>query len=793
MNVSNNRPLAEPTDFRRIVRAIGAMLLGLAGAAIFATTMDRTYPVKDWLFVSIVPLWAWALLWSGACLGFGQLVLVRILRLTHLPAQESAVLSMAIGVVGFVLAMYLGGALAFLTPAFAVSLALAMLALGAGDGYRLLIRWRLQFSMGRRTPLYPLVVVFGLACVALIYLTILTPDAVSYDSAWYHLRVAEDYARWGRIAPFYDYNSAVPHLASIVYTWGYLVPGLSGAQRWLMALHLEFMLFLWTLAGVAAGVQRLLDDFRVKGSWASFFLFPIIFVYDSNLGASADHVLAFFSVPLAIAALHAMKGFPIGGCALLAITLAGATLVKYQAVYLIGPIVGIVSLRWLWVRSRLAYTGEVVNSTYGKNVRWAPVILIGLSALCVSPHFVKNYVFYGNPVYPFMLDVFKHSRPMVPNASAYVKHVFVDPSWIPTGTMWTRFKHALELFFTFSFTPHYSCINNVPIFGSLFTLLLPGLALVQKRAALVVTSAMAVGAVLAWGMLYNVDRNLQTFMPVMVCVTGALIVGLWRLGWLARVGLIPLVLLQVVWGADAAFLPANGSYCSGADRISSAIAMIRSGYEGHAKSRFDRFFAGHVAVGKALPQDAKVLLHASHLTLGIDRDILVDLAGTQGLISYASVRSPRELYDYYRSLGITHVLDGSYGEATRQELAIFYVFLRRFGVPVDNGGGQLFALPKSPPPVESPYRVLCLGIDGYADGLYPIERLNAAEKLPRQLREYSSPSQPYVPTESSNLLRTANVVLLGAGQFDAVKAELANAFEQVHSANNVVVYAQRPR
>jgi len=186
------------------------------------------------------------------------------------------------------------GALALYNRLFAVALPPVFLAIGGRDGFCMAVRlWR-HLGSSRRGSLPTAVAGFGILCVGLIYLGLLSPDSVNYDATWYHLRIAQDYARWGRIRPFFDYNAIVPHLASILHTWGYLVPGLDGAPRWMMALHMEFALFLWTLVGVAAGIQRLTDDFTLRASWGSFFLFPIIFVYDSNIGGSADHVLAFF-------------------------------------------------------------------------------------------------------------------------------------------------------------------------------------------------------------------------------------------------------------------------------------------------------------------------------------------------------------------------------------------------------------------------------------------------------------------------------------------------------------------
>src|SRR5205823_946597 len=145
-------------------------------------------------------------------------------------------------------------------------------------------------------PIGSAVIAFGVLCLGLLYLQCLTPEGISYDARWYHLPIAQDYAREGRIVPFpADYPRCYPHLSSLIHTWGFLVPGLSAPLRWMLALHSEFCLFLWTLAGVAAGVAWLVEKTRVNGAWVAFFLFPGIFVYDSHIGGGADHVAAFFA------------------------------------------------------------------------------------------------------------------------------------------------------------------------------------------------------------------------------------------------------------------------------------------------------------------------------------------------------------------------------------------------------------------------------------------------------------------------------------------------------------------
>jgi hypothetical protein len=323
----------------------------------------------------------------------------------------------------------------------------------------------------------------------------------------------------------------------------------------------------------------------------------------------------------------------------------------------------------------------------------------------------------------------------------------------------------------------------------LFTLLLPGILFVPARRSLGIAVTIAAGALMTWCLTFNVDRNLQTFLPVLVCVTAALLVKLWRVGWLVRVGLIPLVGLQLVWGADAPFY-------SGHDRIESSMQLIRSGFEGHAKSRFDGYRSGFVAVGKALPRNAKVVLHTHHLSLGIDRDVLQDWAGFQGLITCAYAHTPRQLYDYYRSLGITHLLEQPpvRPASTKQEEVLFDVLVERYGVPTGHFAGlRLTALPSKPPPVEAPYQVLCLGLSGYADGLYPIETLTTNEHLPSQVQRYNSPRRPATSAELDELLAAASAVLVrGSGELVAeARPKVSAEFELVRTQLDVSVYVRR--
>ncbi len=742
----------------RKVSAVWALFVGLAGTAIFAAAVSDSYPVRDWLLWDVAKLWGWLGLFSIACASFGQFVIERILKVSRLTALESAMLGMATGTVSFVLGLYVGGAFGLFNARYAVALPLLMLAFGWHDGWRLARRVRAEAREARTSWLSWVVTISGLLLLSLVYLGALTPDTISTDASMVHMRISEDYARTGRLIPFVAlYHACVPHLASLLFTWGFIVPGLSAAQHWMLALHLEFCMFLWTLVGVSAAVQRAVGDCKMPAGWVALFLFPGIFASDSNLGGSADHVVAFFSVAIALATLHVCKDFSKGRSVLLGIASAGALLTKYQAVYLVASAAVVVAAAWLHrcFKELFAYRVRPVERNLG-NLLWAPVIVAVTIAVLVSPHFIKNAVFYHNPVYPFLQETFHGSTPKFPNAPYLVDHLYEDHSRVPQGTLDEKLWHAIGLFFTFSFKPHYF-IKDTPYFGSLFTLLLPGLAFLRGRSNIVRLAVIGVGSVLLWGMTFNVDRNLQTFMPVLACVTGGLIVKMWQLGWLARVGLVPLIGFQVAWGGDLPVFDGRG------DRIRSAMELVASGQEGHAKERFDGYRSQYVALGEAASENARLLLHLGHDALGIDREVWLDRPGFQGLVSYQAARSPRELFDYYQSLGITHVILDAREDhpAIVQDEILIRTLLHRYAASRGKFGPyQLWALPKWAPANEPPYNALALGVTAYSPGLYSIQRLNAVEYLGGEWKQYRPPEQPATPSNLTSLLAAASTVVM---------------------------------
>ncbi len=785
------RVLARPLPRPAAIAVVAC--LSLIGLVIYARHVHTIYPLQEWLAWPLLAVWGYTALANLTWFSIGALITGRWLRQRDLPHLERAVLSMAVGVLAFTELMYVAGAVGLYGPWFALGLAGASILAGARE---LALWWRRyrEAPPPEQQPAGSLLLLLwavGGALTFILYLGVFSPDAVNYDASWCHLTVAQDYARTGRIVAFPgDYSKNVPQLAALLRTWDFSVPGLSPVLRWMLCLHQEFGLFVWTLAGVAAAVRFIARDQSVRGAWVGFYLFPIIFVYDHNLGGAADHIAAFFTLPGLIAAGRLLERLELGRGLALVACMAGGFLTKYQSFYWILPLAVVVAVVWVRGLSR-ARTAPLLPAGRSRALLTLPVWLSLAFALLVLPHFLRNWLFYRNPLYPFAQQIFTGTRPTIDDAIFLFNNIFIDLNWVPEGSAWSRLLHALELSMTFSFTPHYSFTNYVPVFGSLFTLLLPAVLCIKERRYVLLAAFVGMATLLLWGYTFNVDRNLQVFMPILVATTSALILGVARLGWIARAALAPLVAFQIVWGADATFY-------SSKVRIESALNLIASGFERKARQRFQGYRAAFLEISRSLPLDARVLLHMSHINLGINRELVLDWAGYQSLISYSKVRGPGELLELYRRLGITHLLysPGERPDSSLQGEVAFQALVRWLGRPTAQAGGlRLLELPLAGPPAEPPYQVLLLDVSGYGSGVFPIERLRTVEYLPPSQRHYeeSTESAPTTAADLNALQVDVVVTGVGAKLNRAQKAFLQSSFVPVVTYSRFyTVYLRRP-
>jgi hypothetical protein len=769
---------------RNAARSAAVILVSAIAIGLTLAFVNRIRPIEGWLVVVVGVIVGWQLLLNLAWLGLGLTVTWRLFP-DRLPLTERICISVAVGVVGFVLGLYGLGGLGLFRPAFAVGLLLIALVAGIPGLQRL---WReihqqapteLTPSMGRWVG--SAATVFGILGVGVLYLGVFTPDAINYDARWIHLSIAQDYAREHHLLPFSgDWQRCYPHLASMLHTWDFLVPGLEQpASQWMMALHTEFALFLWTLVGVKAAVDWLVAR-PLRGAWAGYFLFPGVFVYDNNMGGAADHALAFFVLPLLILSVRLPSRTSNAAFILWGIVAGGAFLVKYQAVYVLFPLTLVVA--WRMFRSERAFASTVRGLL--RAASWSAAGFVGVTA----PHFVKNVLFHRNPFYPLMQDLIS-SQPTVRDAALLVRHLLTDWHFKAPSQLGPRLKGAVTLLFTFAFTPHYSFTNELPTFGFLFTLTLPLLLFVPRSGRLWIGALTSLAALFCWAFTYLVDRNLQIVLPLFVATTVAILVRAWQLGRLARLGVAGLVLLQLVWGGDIWF--------GGSDRIASSINIIRSTLDGRSAVRFSGMSADYLALDTMLPKKAAILLHHGHPQLGINRNVHLDWAGFQGEIDYRNFKNARELYDRLRALGITHVVyvPGEQAGSSKQEDVVFQSLAISFARQRTRVGMfEVFPLPPDAPPARGPLQVLAIGLGTNQDGLYDVTDLGTCRFLPPEHQQWSQPRLRSDAAGMGPLLDLSDAVLVGdAGRPDAeITTRMAREFQAAAPYPGLSVFIRNP-
>jgi hypothetical protein len=200
---------------------------------------------------------------------------------------------------------------------------------------------------------------------------------------------------------------------------------------------------------------------------------------------------------------------------------------------------------------------------------------------------------------------------------------------------------------------------------------------------------------------------------------------------------------------------------SGFQRVIDSLELIRSGYEKRAEGRFDKYMGTQVALSQRLPPDAVVLFHNTRSSLGVERKVLQDMAGFQALISYRGIKTPRQLYDLYRSHGITHIVHerGTYPALSKEEEVMFLFLIDRCGANrFQVGQYEVVEMPATPPPDHAPFRVLTLGLGGYADGVYPIEAMGVVELIFDPHRTFPAPQ---LPTNSPSVAESPSVLTDG--------------------------------
>ncbi len=766
-------------------RVVIAMLL-VYGLRFFLREIDEHYAIEDWLFWHYGRYWLWCAVFSLGCFATGDVIVRRLagrLRGLHFHAYAS----FCVGVFVFGLLIFLTGLPRLFGPTLFYALPLGMVAIGAKRiwHYQAVLRPRLaRLAPARFTGLWPFVVVaFGAYGFLLVYSGVLSPENAMMDARWKHLTLAETYAAHGGIMRFPEgwLFSTRPHFASFLYTWAFMIPDGLLFDRIELAAHIEFTVFLWTtLLGIPALVRWLIPDADPKLVWVARFLFPGVFLYDSNLSIGADHVGATFVIAIVLLTHEAVrKRFHLGYCVLLGAMLAAITLTKETACLTLLPTAVV------WVAISMIRQAVARRPGDGK-LRWllGPLVISLTAIVLTAPFWLTNWVWHGDPAYP-NLHHYLTPRPWEPDAAYMFDWGYKDFqfSFFTQGDR-GRLVETMHALYNWSFEPNDWAAHHGdrPVIGSLVTLLLPILPFLRGTKRVWAIAIWIHVGIIAWFNLLPQDRYLQAVMPIMAAFTAAILVLAWRQR--VRVALVGLVALQIVWGGDVYFLYRN--------QLKNVVQLFAASHGGDMDARL-RTMGGWNDIGDALPADARLLVHEVHPHLGSNVVTIPDFQTWMFGISYGLMKSPRDVWERYREMGITHVFWRGTKSRAWDSLAgdiMFFTFARQYTVNVKvlKKRATIGEMPETPPPDASgfPDRVAVLTCRNphLAPGEYVVSDLNKPMFGPER-DQYPPPRVPVtedMPIEK--LVARADYVVVEPRCINPIKDILRTQF---------VEYAKRER
>ncbi|HEX3695496.1 MAG TPA: hypothetical protein VH374_08895 [Polyangia bacterium] len=779
------------------VRTIGLALGLLSAIAIDVVAMNRSYPISHWLFWIYAKIWLATLFFGISCFCLGHAILLRLLQRT-LPIIEHIVLAFAIGVFGFFISVFVGGLLGILRPGFFFLAPTILAAAGMRPASRFVrrIRYHLRALRGRPSSLWEIaLIVAGCGGLALIYFEILTPENVAYDARWYHLPIAEHYVAQGAIRPFPEgwFLGAYPHLASHLYAWAMLLPKAVYFEKVELCAHIEFLIFLATLAGIVALVPHLLPNRRrIHLAWVAIFLFPEIFLYDSSLTVGADHIAAFWAPVILILFFRTIRSGSAIFAALLGLALAAAVGTKTSAI-------SIVAFPALAFMSWCVWTAIYPRVGYSRMTSIKLLIVAAIAGLAASsPYWLKNWIWYGDPVYP-MLRHYLNIHPSTPDFSIPLEYWFYPPFFHPPRTLAGAWETVRALF-NYSFVPRdwKTFHRDVPIFGSLATLSLLWLPFLRKsRRIWVVIAAIHMG-IFIWYTIHHFDRYLQAILPWMVAALVATCSQLWQQNRLARPFLGVIIGLQLVWGGDVYFFP---THAMAGSSLKKSIDLISSGFSGNYNQRFSAPFGDFLKIGYRLKHNDKVLIHENHVHWALQAMSVSDWQGSQGGISYVRARTAGGVYDLLSGMGVTHLLydaSSSKGYDTLGGDLLFFSFSSFYGERSESFGGQVLShMPAARPRTDVSNDIVAfLGCaDTYQNGLYHVSELTAADLDPK--RAYPAPFQilprKFSVAEAGGVLTKAAFAVVDPGCYpNLLTSATESGLVKLVSRGRLVLFARAP-
>lgn len=490
-------------------------------------------------------------------------------------------------------------------------------------GLQALVRWRPTRSQG-------LIAILLVAFLLLDLLGALAPPTEA-DALVYHLAVPKVYVRAHQVIDVpYNLYSYLPFGVEMLYTAG-LVLDSSGIVAALT--HYTYGVLI-VLAIYSLGRRYFSPEI---GLWAAlFFVSPPMVTNLMSVPAAELGPTLYFT--LALAAVLRWCDKRQWHWAVLAGIFAGLTAgAKLQPVFLVMSL-GVVFLA----------TALLIEPTRTLTRRQYLQPLLGfavLALLVASPWFIKNWVYTGNPIYPFLYSVFGGKYWSAALAAQFKSHI--------------EAKGVGYDLFTFLATPWFvlaeAGLVNVGFASFAFVPFALRLRGVRRRLLLVVLALATVYYPLWFFFIYQRHKHLLYLLPAFSLLAAVGLHVLLRADWLQRWARLSVL---TITGAGLLFL------LGGAMIYQSKYIPVALGLEERQAflDRYGLIQKPYRYVNTHLPPDSRVMLVGVwDFFYYLDVDYLNANPLSQGYIDYATIHSEDELLARLQAEEVTHLLLRTWG------------------------------------------------------------------------------------------------------------------------------------
>ncbi|OGR73831.1 MAG: hypothetical protein A2179_01500 [Elusimicrobia bacterium GWC2_63_65] len=636
--------------------AWGAFLLW--GGWVFKTYLDRFPPDLNSLFVLLSPgqyftagffkavpghlaVLLSALFFVIACAAFGSFLLRSVFKPGRLSPCEDAALSAALGL-GVIGHLVLGLAAAGLLSKGPVRLLVAAAFAVGVFSRRYFPEPEAEAEPAFKPGLTDLLALALLAAALLLNLAGSLSPEIFYDSLVYHLAVPNFYAIKGRLADMpYNLYSNLFLLHGMLYSAGLLL------KDEMVPKLINYAAGVLSLVAVI-GVGRRHFSLRA-GLWAGLIFYTVTHALMASWSAGTEWLLTLFSISALAAALRHEPGSY--RFLLLAAFFSGCGMaVKTTGLF---PAVG-TGLVLLW-RSR---------SDRGAALK-AALVFAGVAALPVLPWLAKNWLYRGNPFFPFLTSVFGLSG--------------ADPDKLHAFMVETRQMGALELkaWLLHPWNITMGALLNSNYFTPLFLALLPLLFLLQPAGTVPFWIYFLCGWLL-WSFASTMVRFLMPAYPAAALLIAAALDS--RQHQALRKTLSVLVLfscaLCLYWAALMLYSQGRWRPVFGLIDKETYLSVTQPTYP-YSHYKAIQF------INNDLPAGAKTLIIGDARGAYFKKDFVVSsVFDKTPIVEYAAASaSGEELYSRLKAEGVTHLLlNAAEGIRLGRAYNMFYWDARTSGV-----------------------------------------------------------------------------------------------------------------